>query len=308
MAATQNLINFLAKHKVEKGSEFTHTGLGKGFGGPYYVNQEDADTLHDLYIKSLKNGDILRLTKKHRDGKSPILINFDLKQLSADRLYDSEQVRQVYLAIAQEASHYVQFTPDDLTCYVLEKPSPRPDKNHPYKDGFHLIFPDIVTSSTVQHLIYRNILASNCLAKIFENCGLKNQYYDMYDEAIIKKNNIMMYGSQKVDEPAAWSVSSLLTGQDGDEEDCERDQDELVEELSICNKFKCNPTIESAAAEVEAYAAERVKKSEKPTTTSLSRFAGNNAITFDRLKALILVLRRSVRPVEIVGLNVCGRL
>jgi hypothetical protein len=152
MAARQNLINFLTKHKVEKGSEFTHIGLGKGFGGPYYLNQEDADTLHAMYIQSLNNGDLLHLTEKHRDGKSPIFIDFDFKQLSADRLYDSDQVREVHLAIAQEASHYVQFIPDDLTCYVLEKPSPRPDKNHPYKDGFHLIFPDIVTSPTVQHL------------------------------------------------------------------------------------------------------------------------------------------------------------
>jgi hypothetical protein len=151
------------------------------------VNQEDADKLHDLYIKSLNNGDLLHLTDKHCDGKSPIFIDFDFKQLSADRLYDSKQVRELYLAIAQEASHYVQFTPDDLTCYVLEKPSPRPDKNHPYKDGFHLIFPDIVTSPTVQHLICQNILASNCLAEIFRDCGFKNQYSGMYDEAVIEK-------------------------------------------------------------------------------------------------------------------------
>jgi hypothetical protein len=97
----------------------------------------------------------------------------------------------------------------------------------------------------------------------------------------------MMYGSQKVDEPAAWSVSYLLTGQDGDEEECELDPAKLVTELSVRNKFTCNPIIESAAAEVEAYAAKRVKKSVKPATTSLSRFAGNNAITFDKLKALI---------------------
>jgi hypothetical protein len=100
MAARQNLINFLSKRQMQKGSEFTHTGLGKGFGGSYYVNQEDADTLHDLYIKSLNNGDLLHLTEKHRDGKSPIFIDFDFKQLSADRLYDSEQVRELYLAIA----------------------------------------------------------------------------------------------------------------------------------------------------------------------------------------------------------------
>jgi hypothetical protein len=159
--------------------------------------------LHDLYIKTLEAGDRLHLTEKHREGKSPIYIDFDFKQLSGDRLYTPEHVRELYLAIAQWASHYVQFTPEDLTCYVLEKPSPRPDKNHPYKDGFHLIFPDIVTSPTVQHLIRKNILDSDSLAEIFGDCGFKNNYSDMYDEAVIEKNNLMMYGSQKVDEPAA---------------------------------------------------------------------------------------------------------
>jgi hypothetical protein len=99
-----------------------------------------------------------------------------------------------------------------------------------------------------------------------------------------KKNNIMMYGSPKVDEPAAWSVSYLLTGQDDDEEECELDPAKLVTTLFVRNKFTCNPTIESTVAEVEAYAAERVKKSVKPATTNLSRFAGNNAIIFDKLK------------------------
>ncbi|GAQ83075.1 hypothetical protein KFL_001340300 [Klebsormidium nitens] len=259
----------------------------KDFLGSYYVNEEDVDTLHDLYIKSLEAGDRLHLTEKHREGKSPIYIDFDFKQLSGDRLYTPEHVREVYLAIAQGASHYVQFTPEDLTCYVLEKPSPRPDKNHPYKDGFHLIFPDIVTSPTVQHLIRKNILDSNSLAEIFGDCGFKNNYSDMYDEAVIEKNNLMMYGSQKVDEPAAWTVSYLLTGQDGDEEECELEPAELVLELCVRNKFTCNPTIATATAEIEAYAAERAKKAEKPAQASLSRFAGNNAITFDRLKALI---------------------
>jgi hypothetical protein len=185
MAARQNLINFLSKRQMEKGSEFTHTGLDKGFDGPYYVNQEDADTLHNLYIKSLNNGDLLHLTEKHRDGKSPIFIDFDFKQLDGERLYTAEEVRDLYLAIAQEALHYVHISADDLTCYIIEKPSPRPDKNHPYKGGFHLIFPKIVTSPIVQHLIRKNILDSNCLANIFRDCEYRNKYSDMYDEAVI---------------------------------------------------------------------------------------------------------------------------
>jgi hypothetical protein len=111
----------------------------------------------------LNNGDLLHLTKKHRDGKSSIFIDFDFKQLDGERLYTAEQVRDLYLAIAQEALPYVHISADDLTCYVLEKPSPRPDKNHPYKDGFHLIFPKIVTSPIVQHLIRKISLTPTAL-------------------------------------------------------------------------------------------------------------------------------------------------
>jgi hypothetical protein len=69
----------------------------------------------------------------------------------------------------------------------------------------------------------------------------------------------MMYESQKIDEPAAWKVTYLLTGQYGDEEECELDSSQLIVELSVRDKFKCNPTLETAAADVEAFAAERAK-------------------------------------------------
>jgi hypothetical protein len=83
----------------------------------------------------------------------------------------------------------------------------------------------------------------------------------------------------------------LLTGQYGDEEECELDSSQLVVELFVRDKFKCNPTLETAAADIEAFAAERAKKPEKPALqTSLSRFAGNNAITMEKLKALIASL------------------
>jgi hypothetical protein len=168
MAAKQNLINFLSSRQVQKtlDLEYTHTGCAGDFKGTYYVQQEHFETFLDLYSAALKKKIHLSLTEKHRDTL-PIFIDFDFKQESAKRIYTADHIKAIYTAITQEASHYVDFDEDALTGYVLEKPAPRADKKHPYKDGFQLHFPDIVTVPTVQHIIRKNLLASDTLSEIF---------------------------------------------------------------------------------------------------------------------------------------------
>ena len=66
-----------------------------------------------------------------------------------------------------------------------------------YKDGFHLIYPNICTYSNLQYLIRQKIIdelnKTGDMHHLFQN----NNINDILDSAVIEKNNWLMYGSCK---------------------------------------------------------------------------------------------------------------
>ncbi|GAQ92384.1 hypothetical protein KFL_010010020 [Klebsormidium nitens] len=225
--------------------------------GTYYVNEEQSESFMDLYNAALTKKIHLTLTEKHR-ATSPIFIDFDFKQESAKRVYTTDHIKAIYTAVTQEASHYVNFDEDALTCYALEKPAPRADKKHPFKDGFHLHFPDIVTVSTVQHIIRKNLLESSTLSEIFADVKFLNTWNDIYDLAVIDKNPLLMYGSTKDGTGPAYTCAYTLWGKDGDSDPCEDEPSDLTDQLSIRNKNGNDDeskVLPEKAEEVAAFAA-----------------------------------------------------
>jgi P4 family phage/plasmid primase-like protien len=257
MAAKQNLLNFLNSRRVQKTTDsvYTHTGCAGDFKGTYYVKQEDSETFMELYNAALKKKIHLTLTEKHRDT-SPIFIDFDFKQESAKRIYTAEHIKAIYTAVTREASHYVDFDEDSLTCYVLEKPAPRADKKHPFKDGFHLHFPNIVTVPTVQKIIRKNLLESGTLSEIFADVNFLNTWEDVYDSAVINKNPLLMYGSTKEGTGPAYTCAYTLWGKEAESEPCKDEPYDLTDCLSIRNKVEFESKVSAdKSEEVAAFAA-----------------------------------------------------
>jgi hypothetical protein len=177
---------------------YTHTGCGGYMKGSFYVMQEHMEKFLQLYKAALNAGKDLYLTEAHRQD-SPIFLDFDFKQSTPDRIYTKEHIEQIYELLWTEIFKYVEAEEEDLICYVLEKPAPREDGKG-FKDGFHLMFPDIVTCTDVQHIIRENILKSEALSELFADAGFTNNVEDMYDAAVISRNPILMYGSKKENE------------------------------------------------------------------------------------------------------------
>jgi hypothetical protein len=249
------LLNFLGPLRMEKGSEFTHTGCAGDFLGSYYVKTEQYDDFMALYNAALKKKVHLSLTEKHK-GQSPIFIDFDLKQDSARRVYTADHIKALYDAVIKEASNYVKFDEEALECFVLEKPAPRKDKNHPYKDGFHLHFPDLVTCPAVQHIIRTNLLTSGTISEIFADVKFRTSFEDVYDSQVIEKNVLLLYGSSKDGKGPAYTCTYKLWGEDGEREDCEDEPSDLTDRLSIRNKDVALPVLEEKKAEVAEFVAQ----------------------------------------------------
>jgi phage/plasmid-associated DNA primase len=80
------------------------------------------------------------------------------------------------------------------------------------------------------------------IENIFNSCGFINSIKDIYDEAVIERNNWFMYGSKKPDEDNPWKLSHVFSWKSRNiiEVDNVYESDELIDMFSIRNKFDPN--------------------------------------------------------------------
>ena len=229
----------IMRYKVEKGSEFTHTSIIKP-SGAFYVPTDEMETFYEVYKTALNNGEDLYMTEKHRDI-SPFLIDLDFKFEKKDdlnRMYSLDTIEKVIKAYATKLSEYVE-TPDTFQVYLLEKPLPSVDKGL-IKDGVHIIIPEIVTKTSVQFLVRKDLLQT--MMEVFKHMNCVNSVEDIVDEAVIERNNWQMYGSKKPNcEPYKVTYKFLWDTQQQSLTPVELDiRENFVEVLSIRNKFDSN--------------------------------------------------------------------
>lgn len=274
--------DFLKQYKVEKGSEFTHTSLGEPKGS-YYISGDIQENFNALYATALENGENLYLTEKHRDI-SPVLIDLDFRQNTADRLYTDDMIVKFLNALKSQIIEYTDC--QEMTFYVLEKGiEARPSKSGGYKDGLHIVVPDVVTKPDIQFIIRDNII-KNCMQKVFGST-FTNNYADIYDEAVIKKNNWFLYGSKKPDEEYAWAVTKVLD-KDLNEVDCDQTDAELVEVLSIRNKFDASKVKADKAEEVKQWKLDNDKpKNNNDDNTTTTRHIPSDCETIVKLVKML---------------------
>jgi P4 family phage/plasmid primase-like protien len=227
----------ILRYKVEKGSEFTHTSIIKP-SGAFYIPTDEMESFYQNYERALNAGEDLYMTEKHRDI-SPFLIDLDFKFEKGDnlnRIYTKDVIETVIRNYCKKIADYVDI-PDTYEVYLLEKPHPNVDKGV-IKDGVHIIIPNIVTRTSVQFLIRKDLLPQ--LKEVFEHLKCVNNVDDIVDEAVIERNNWQMYGSKKPNcEPYKVSTKYVWDNKQDTLSTVELKEtsSELVEILSIRNKY-----------------------------------------------------------------------
>jgi len=228
-------MKILKTFEVPKGGEFTHTSLDHF--KCYFITGEKIDEFYDSYYNAFMNKLPLAITERHRDI-SPILIDLDFRQDSIIRRYTKDHVVSISRYILETLEEYLEILPN-TEIFILEKP-PRSVKGV-FKDGLHIVIPNIVSKPEYQYELRRLIMPQ--LRDLFESCGFLNSIEDIYDEAVIERNNWFMYGSKKPDEPVPWTLSYILQWNNhelAEIPNCYTDQ-VLIELLSIRNKYESNP-------------------------------------------------------------------
>ena len=257
---------FLAQFRVDKGNEFTHTSMAKP-AGSFYVPTASREAFFEVYKAALERNDDLFLTERHRHI-GPIVIDFDFKYDPLDGvcMSHSGQPRRVHtpqflrtiVEIYAKAITAIADCNAPFECYVLEKPSGPTIVKGVVKDGVHIIFPSIVTRPEVQFLIRMDVLPEVDLACKDALPTLVNRVEDVVDEAVIERNNWMMYGSKKCgSEPYRVSALYLVAHNSVQLVEETRYEGDLVTILSIRNKLDETPVKESQRERVDALVTKR---------------------------------------------------
>lgn len=246
-----DLYEFLGNFKVLKGIESSHTSMYSPTGS-YYIPFESTDEFFNLYRKEIRKGRTLHITERHKEV-GPIVIDLDFRyeKSSAEvrRVYSVKHIEEFLRVYMEKLSNYIEFE-QEPKIFVMEKISPAYDETkRVIKDGLHMIISNVVTAPYIQFKIRELVVPE--LQTIFSSCNFINTSEEIFDEQVIEKNNWLMYGSCK---PGGkpYSVTYIYNyGDAGLYLNSEKINDEsLVEELSIRNKYNKNMIVESKQGEV----------------------------------------------------------
>ena len=274
-----NIEQYLKGFKVNRDELFTHTSWGN-MKGKYYVPPIAMERFMEIYKFNVENGLDVCITEKHRDV-SPVLIDLDFRQETAERLYTQYNVQEFIGLYDHIIRKYVNVGEGRNKYYVLEKPSPRVNKSGGFKDGLHIVCPEIITRPLIQHIIRKEML--NKWENLTFNTGITNKKEDIFDEAVIEKNNWFLYGSKKPDEDFGWKASFTVAcevdtghGTKMDIAEVKESVAELVDLFSIRNKFVESPNREDMKDVIQKFKEERMIRNTPELSTVVNHTWNKN--------------------------------
>ena len=222
----KTLKKFLQKNKTIPEKTFTHTALGippDSYPGSYCIEDSDQETFFKTYTNSVfKHKLPAHLTERHRDV-APILIDLDFRHNSgnANRRYNKQFIESFLKEYIKVIDGIIDIPDDKKVAYVMEKYKPQqpPGKNI-VKDGIHVIFPFIITDPKLQYIWrYKTVMNQN-VNELIETLEVTNSLDDIFDIAVIEKNNWQMYGSCKPNNQTYKLTHIMKFGKDSNSSYC----------------------------------------------------------------------------------------
>jgi P4 family phage/plasmid primase-like protien len=204
--------SYLNQFRVNKehggGSCITHTSFGSfeegHIKGSFHIPQDQLSEFYRKYSIARSRNVPVHFTERHREY-SPFLIDLDFKytrsEKSDERIYNEALVKIVIGLYHKYIKEFLDVNENNGYCYYFEKEKPtfvgQTVQGFSYKDGVHLMFPNLVTKPIVQFVVRLMVLNEIGKKGIFSHLHLDNDLNDVFDEAVISRNGWMVYGSHK---------------------------------------------------------------------------------------------------------------
>jgi P4 family phage/plasmid primase-like protien len=192
----------LNENKTKTGqTDYTHISMGGNtFPGKFtFSDKKTKAKLNKLLAQAYDNNLFLSIAERPKDYsyiKVDIDMNYPIEDNSGERLYDQNFVFKIAEKYRESIKKYCNVENDELNCILFEKEKVS-EKNGEIKDGFHLIFPNIILYYKTRHLIVDDVI------KKCNNENLFDKYVnaDVIDKAVVSSLNWLMYGCCKPNKP-----------------------------------------------------------------------------------------------------------
>lgn len=225
---------FLYQFRCEKGQSYTHTSIGNPKISLNIPNDR-LDEFYKAYEIAMVKGTPLHLTERPMNPskmRADLDFRFALDEKNKGvitRLYTNDHVERILTKYFEILLEYLELDSSDLVAYVMEKPSPVEQKGK-MKDGLHIIWPNIVMSHSLMHLVRKHILDD--AHEVFQGLPVCNTYENIIDQAIIDQNNWQMYGSSKP-ESTCYRVTRIYEFDSESHKLCLKESPSAIDELKF---------------------------------------------------------------------------
>ncbi len=211
--------------------------------GKYKVAEEEYDHFLDLVHQHIfgPHPAVCSLLERHRDV-GPLIVDLDFRYQAGGALVRRFNDAMLRRFVAEYISAIIYFSQletlsEPLRFYMTYKPHPETEKGQ-HKDGIHIQCPDLVTSPKFQYAVRGFLLNQGSIPAIFGDTNMNNMPDNVYDVAVIHKNNWFLYGACKPDKAQytvrqVWRVDPAHVAEalDGGDPSDFADLVEAVEEL-----------------------------------------------------------------------------
>lgn len=192
--------SFMSKRykRSNDGKEMTHTCMDTNVKGAWSISKEDYSTFIKLYTKFSR-----KITSAYVERSpyiAPYYFDIDFHTKKPNRYYDEEFVKETIKRINQIIEKYfdIDTSSDVLTSYVFEKFEPTEAKEGDYKDGFHIMWSELILDVPSRYFIYDKFMEIlNKDNYVSEKIPHTNELSDIFDKSVIEANGVLMYGCAK---------------------------------------------------------------------------------------------------------------
>lgn len=200
-------VNFMKTHQIssdDKETVITHTLMGPlhpalaPFKGKFHISDSDYPKFLRLYKLAIEGMSMHIVERPKENGPMVIDIDFKTSSKHKERQYLDSHIELVIELYNKHFKHYLKALDRNMNAFVFEKPEPTYDqKNKEYKDGFHIIYPDIPLDVSQRYFFYHKVKKDIEEGDLFKDIPFTNTYKDILDPSVVNNNGILMYGASK---------------------------------------------------------------------------------------------------------------
>ncbi len=181
---------FLSEFSTKTGEKPTHTTMD---GGSFSIPDSKIIDLYDLLANCIIEKYNVGLIERPLliNNTNVLLIDFDFRQESDERLFKYEDLIEIFNKYIDIIKKYVI---EPKSGYIFTRKLPY-ENNGYYKDGLHIMFPDLRLNINIIEKIRNDALIEFSYLK--DKFKFTNTIEDIIDKSVILNNGWFMFGNTK---------------------------------------------------------------------------------------------------------------